>query len=106
MKKSKEILNSIGFKTNNQVKQSKDPNKPLFIELGTDSWESIGDQALTWEALKMNFVSKYPQESFNSTIPDDPSLDPAFKEPLIDTLRSQKDEEIKLFSSMSVWKHL
>ncbi|GAB6021630.1 Cytoplasmic dynein 2 light intermediate chain 1 [Chamberlinius hualienensis] len=73
-----------------------DDNKPLFIPFGSDSIAQISGQRGWSLAMWTNaFYSQFPQVEHASLIPDDPAKDPKFKEPEIDDLRQQKDDELR-----------
>lgn len=76
-----------------------DFEKPLAISAGTDSFSSIDLQfpqtrpSAMLDTIKQIYVTHIPQESrSNEIILEDPSNDPNFNEPIIDRLRTQREE--------------
>lgn len=77
-----------------------DYNGPIIIWHGHDSWKDIGVTPSNSERIGITFSTHIPQkdDSELSEMPlDDPAKDPAFREPAIDELRAQKDEELLRF---------
>ncbi|XP_075225368.1 cytoplasmic dynein 2 light intermediate chain 1-like isoform X2 [Lycorma delicatula] len=100
VKRTRELLSHYAFGTTSVKTVSQDFNKPLLVPPGADLIESIqglGSTNNSWtiDKYKHFFTSHFPQESSKtSVLPDDPGQDPNFREPLIDALRSQKDEHL------------
>ncbi|PSN53731.1 Cytoplasmic dynein 2 light intermediate chain 1 [Blattella germanica] len=89
---------------------SQDYNKPLLIPAGSDSMQQIGGLGPSNTGIpnkgpggaidrwKHIFTTHFPQEaSKRSAMPDDPAKDMNFQEPVIDSLRTQKDDELERY---------
>ena len=77
-----------------------DYNDALSIWFGTDSWSSItplGAQSLqSIQTSFTNAVAQQTQNTQNETVLNDPTKDAGFRESVIDEMRAQKDEELKM----------
>ncbi|KAH3848343.1 cytoplasmic dynein 2 light intermediate chain 1-like [Dreissena polymorpha] len=89
-------------------------NKPLMVPAGLDSLQAIGPPPLSDKDIgrvnakkpidlwKHCFTSYFPQTNTdNPARVEDPSKDPKYAEPAIDTLRVQKDEELERYRRQS-----
>ncbi|XP_059160570.1 cytoplasmic dynein 2 light intermediate chain 1-like [Physella acuta] len=98
------------FSKANQV----DHNKPIFVYPGQDTKKQIGPPPLsesdigkykpedTISLWKNAFTKLFPQTSVNNPAAiDDPGKDPQYAEPDIDTLRTQKDEELERYRKLA-----
>ncbi|KAJ8866916.1 hypothetical protein PR048_032778 [Dryococelus australis] len=107
VKKAKDLLSHHGFGSAPVKSISQDYNKPLLVPAGSDSMERIGGVGTTkvvsvsrgpgaaLDRWKHTFTKHFPQEvTEKSVILDDPARDLNFKEPIIDSLRGQKDDEL------------
>lgn len=80
-----------------------DYNSPLAIWFGQDSWREIGISPTNSEHIGLTLNSHIPQnrndqaDVINAEEEDDPAHDPGFREPVIDELRAQKDEELQKY---------
>lgn len=102
----KDVLNNTGFGMESRIKGTiQDFNKPVFITAGTDSWESIGVGKSSWDEIKHAYTSQFPQVVSNTVVPEDPSLEANYKEPLIDSMRNQREEELKMMLNKSVFSN-
>ncbi|XP_049780347.1 cytoplasmic dynein 2 light intermediate chain 1 [Schistocerca cancellata] len=106
VKKAKDVLNHHAFGALPVKGISQDYNNPLLIPAGSDSMEQIGrgfgsfpqkGAGSALERWKHSFTTHFPQEAETNAIPDDPAKDLNFREPLIDSLRAQKDEELERY---------
>ncbi|RZF39554.1 hypothetical protein LSTR_LSTR001075 [Laodelphax striatellus] len=103
VKKSREILNHYGFGTPPVKAVAQDFGKPLLIPAGSDLLESIeglgsNNKSWTMDKYKHIFTTHFHQETVKSTTSsEDPAQDPNFREPVIDALRIQKDEELERY---------
>lgn len=99
----RDSLNHYGFGSpaNPFRKSATDYNGPIIIWHGQDSWKEIGVTPSNSERIGLNFSTHIPQKDDNEfneiTSFDDPAKDNAFREPAIDELRAQKDEELLRF---------
>ncbi|XP_052769015.1 cytoplasmic dynein 2 light intermediate chain 1-like [Mya arenaria] len=89
-------------------------NKPLMVPVGLDSLQAIGNVPLSDKDVgrvnarnpvdlwKHCFTSYFPQTNTdNPSKVEDPSKDPKYAEPAIDTLRAQKEEELERYRRQS-----
>ncbi len=84
-----------------------DYNKPLIIPVWSDSFAAIaggggggGDDAKSGnlDVMKHHFTTHFPQSVDERTaLGDDPAKDQNFREPEIDKLRAQKDEDLERY---------
>uniref|UniRef100_T1IPV5 Cytoplasmic dynein 2 light intermediate chain 1 n=1 Tax=Strigamia maritima TaxID=126957 RepID=T1IPV5_STRMM len=106
--KAKIVFSHLGF--NNPIASqpvSQDYNKPIIIPFGADAFNQIGILLIlylnitqlillikrrSFSAWKNTFETHFPQVSEKTIIPDDPAKDTNFKEPMVDTLRTNKDQ--------------
>ncbi|KAG9437244.1 cytoplasmic dynein 2 light intermediate chain 1 isoform X1 [Apis mellifera carnica] len=103
LRRTKDLLSYYGFGTQFSDIKCTDFEKPLAISAGTDSFSSIDLQfpqtrpSAILDTIKQIYVTHIPQESrSNEIILEDPSNDPNFNEPIIDRLRTQREEEINI----------
>lgn len=91
-----------------------DHNKPLIVAPGHDSLQQIGTPPLSdqdigrihaktpLELWKFAYNGYFPQENItNPAMVEDPAKDPQYKEPAIDSIRAQKDEELERYRRLS-----
>lgn len=105
-KKMKDFLNHVGFGTEQKIKGViHDYNKPLYISSSGDSWESIGISKISWDIVKSLYITQFPQTQQTTSTATDPSLEANYREPMIDIVRSQKDEELKIMMTDSVRRY-
>lgn len=79
-----------------------DYNQPLVVPFGSDSWEKIGVLPTNSERIGYAYKIHIPQvenpgaeeEAKSSLSSNDGSMDSGFREPVVDELRAQKDEEL------------
>jgi dynein light intermediate chain 2 len=118
VKKAKDLLNHHGFGAPPVKSISQDYNKPLLIPAGSDSMQQIGGLGVTRAAAiskgpgaaidrwKHTFTTHFPQEtSEKSVMPEDPAKDHNFREPIIDNLRAQKDDEMERYRQVAERRH-
>ncbi|XP_021923284.1 cytoplasmic dynein 2 light intermediate chain 1 isoform X2 [Zootermopsis nevadensis] len=114
VKKAKDLLNHHGFGAPPGKSISQDYNKPLLIPAGSDSNQQIGGLGATRtgtiskgpgaaiDRWKHIFTTHFPQEtSEKSVMPEDPAKDLNFQEPIIDSLRAQKDDELERYRQIA-----
>uniref|UniRef100_A0A1B6E536 Cytoplasmic dynein 2 light intermediate chain 1 n=1 Tax=Clastoptera arizonana TaxID=38151 RepID=A0A1B6E536_9HEMI len=102
VKRLRDLLSHHAFGTPPVKTISQDYSKPLMVTSGSDLFDSIEGvaSASTWtlEKVKHLFTSHFTQESSKAqTLLEDPAKDPNFREPTIDALRRQKDEELERY---------
>ena len=100
-----------------------DPNKPLFIPVGSDSFQEIGPPPVSDQQMgfgrpsnpiiqgpehlwKESLTSLFPQsdkekKESETELPKNPVSDPQFAESIIDNLRKQKDVELERYRRAS-----
>ncbi|XP_017763363.1 PREDICTED: cytoplasmic dynein 2 light intermediate chain 1 [Eufriesea mexicana] len=103
LRRTKDLLSHYGFGTQLSDIKCMDFEKPLAMSAGADSFSSIDLQfpqsrsSAILDTIKQIYVTRIPQESrSNEIVLEDPSNDPNFNEPIIDRLRSQREEEINI----------
>ena len=120
VKKARDLLSHHAFSAEPGKGVSQDYNKPLIIPAWSDSFEAIsgsamsGDGRQNLELWKHQFTTHFPQSvsrrlvccyiyhdnpvllqvTERTALPEDPCKDLNFREPLIDELKAQKDEEL------------
>ena len=119
MKKTRDLLNHHAFGTDPALGVSMDHNKHLIVPPWTDSLQSIvgeGADSANMDVMKHHYTTNFPQSvSLHSNnqndvlvlmclqvdeqtaLPADPAKDGNFKEPSIDELRAQKDEDLERY---------
>ncbi|XP_069686757.1 cytoplasmic dynein 2 light intermediate chain 1 [Periplaneta americana] len=111
VKKAKDLLSHHAFGGPPVKSISQDYNKPLLIPAGSDSMQQIGGLGSTKtgaitskgpgaaiDRWKHIFTTHFPQEATEKTVmPEDPAKDLNFREPIIDSLRAQKDDELERY---------
>eukprot|EP00116_Pleurobrachia_bachei_P005124 sb/3465386/ len=96
------LLGHLVFKTQLNKTTSTDHNKPIYMLAGMDAVSQIGSpppapgSRSLLEQWKQLFLSSFPQES-EAAMPDDPTKDKKYNEPIVDSVRLQKDEELERF---------
>ncbi|PAV70060.1 hypothetical protein WR25_14097 [Diploscapter pachys] len=105
----KNVLSMHAFGTVAPQGHIVDHSKPLFVKCGDDSFEAIGAPAAASSAAsfsrssapiqlwKGSFLEAFPQKTLPNEHGEDLSLDPLFREPLIDRLVEQKQKDLELF---------
>lgn len=104
VKKARDVLSHHAFGSEAGKGVSQDYNKPLIVPAWSDSFASISGQSgdsggeKNLEMWKHQFTTHFPQSITEATaLPEDPAKDPNFREPLIDQLRAQKDEDLERY---------
>jgi len=104
--RTKVVIGNLAFGNIPSNCLSNDFHTPLIIPAGADSLQQIGGvdsgdnerlSSSTYATWKKTFEAYFPQNIQKIVMPEDPAKDPNFKEPTIDTLRLQKDEELEKF---------
>lgn len=101
----RDVLNAMAFNTVSRPIPSRatatDYMGPLLIGCGQDSWERIGRTPSSFREIGSNFkrALNYEDKPRKKELPKDPTTKAKgeFREPLIDELRAQKDQEILSF---------
>ncbi|KAM9726561.1 cytoplasmic dynein 2 light intermediate chain 1 [Menidia menidia] len=127
MSKTKNLFSHLAFGLDRGKAVSCDPNKPLIIPAGSDSFSQIGspptvDVDITslhaknpMDLWKKVYERVFPTEgisSLQSTSKEselkDPAKDPQYSEPQIDAMRAQKDQELEQYkrNAAKSWKGL
>ncbi|XP_063694769.1 cytoplasmic dynein 2 light intermediate chain 1-like isoform X2 [Bolinopsis microptera] len=123
--KTRGLLGHLVFKTQLSKTILTDHSKPIYVLAGMDALSQIGappaivgsrsttldnynindsysQDSLHWSPLeqwKQLFLSTFPQEA-EAVLPDDPTKDTKYNESIIDSVRSQKDEELERFKKL------
>ncbi|XP_014471078.1 PREDICTED: cytoplasmic dynein 2 light intermediate chain 1 isoform X2 [Dinoponera quadriceps] len=100
VRRIKDLLSHYGFGSPFTEEKCTDYEKPLMMPAGADSFGRIDLQfpqtrpSAILDTVKQIYVSRMPQvsKSDEGTL-EDPSNDPNFNEPIIDRLRTQREEE-------------
>ncbi|XP_038669559.1 cytoplasmic dynein 2 light intermediate chain 1 isoform X2 [Scyliorhinus canicula] len=119
--KMRTILNHLAFGTDRSKTVSVEYNKPLFVPAGLDSLSLIGSPpAAEVDLGKINarnpidlwkkvYERLFPTEN-TSELKDirDPAKDPQYAEPEVDTMRTQKDQELEQYkrNASKSWKEM
>uniref|UniRef100_A0A672L3Z1 Cytoplasmic dynein 2 light intermediate chain 1 n=1 Tax=Sinocyclocheilus grahami TaxID=75366 RepID=A0A672L3Z1_SINGR len=121
MSKSRSFVNQLAFGTERPKSVSTDPSKPLAIPAGFDSLNQIGPAVTSdvdigtlhaknpLDLWKKVFERVFPHENTNECKElKDPAKDPQYSEPLIDSIRAQKDQELEQYKREQAksWKSL
>uniref|UniRef100_A0A671S369 Cytoplasmic dynein 2 light intermediate chain 1 n=1 Tax=Sinocyclocheilus anshuiensis TaxID=1608454 RepID=A0A671S369_9TELE len=121
MSKSRSFVNQLAFGTERPKSVSTDPSKPLAIPAGFDSLNQIGPPVTSevdigtlhaknpLDLWKKVFERVFPPENTNERKElKDPAKDPQYSEPLIDSIRAQKDQELEQYKREQAksWKSL
>ncbi|XP_054276371.1 cytoplasmic dynein 2 light intermediate chain 1 [Macrosteles quadrilineatus] len=101
-KRVKDALNHLGFGAPPMKTVCQDYNKPICIPSGSDLLESIegvGATKASLDKVRHVFTTHFPQNenTLKTSAGDDPANDSSFREPLVDSLRRQKDQELERF---------
>ncbi|XP_072246807.1 cytoplasmic dynein 2 light intermediate chain 1 isoform X1 [Leuresthes tenuis] len=119
--KTKSFFSHLAFDLDRGKTVSCDPNKPLIIPAGSDSFSQIGspptvDVDITSlhaknpkDLWKKVYERVFPTESTNEQRElKDPAKDPQYSEPQIDAMRAQKDQELEQYkrNAAKSWKGL
>lgn len=100
--KSRGLLGHLVFKTSISKTTTTDHSKAINVLAGMDALSQIGSPSSSLgsrsllEQWKTTFITSFPQE-VAANIPEDPCKDSQYDEPLIDSMRSQKDEELERY---------
>ncbi|XP_076016457.1 cytoplasmic dynein 2 light intermediate chain 1 [Genypterus blacodes] len=121
MSKMKSFFSHLAFGLDRGKTVSGDPTKPLIIPAGSDSFTQIGSPPANdvdisslhaknpKDLWKKVYERAFPPESINEQRElKDPAKDPQYKEPLIDAMRAQKDQELEQYKRnvAKSWKGL
>uniref|UniRef100_A0A673JIJ7 Cytoplasmic dynein 2 light intermediate chain 1 n=1 Tax=Sinocyclocheilus rhinocerous TaxID=307959 RepID=A0A673JIJ7_9TELE len=121
MSKSRSFVNQLAFGTERPKSISTDPSKPLTIPAGFDSLSQIGPPVTSdvdigtlhaknpLDLWKKVFERVFPPENIKERKElKDPAKDPQYSEPLIDSIRAQKDQELEQYKRKQAksWKSL
>ncbi|KAL2083375.1 hypothetical protein ACEWY4_021148 [Coilia grayii] len=121
MSKTKSFVSHLAFGTDRGKSMSTDPSKPLVVPAGMDSLSQIGSPPTTdidigslharnpLDLWKKVFERVFPPESTAERKQlKDPAKDPQYSEPLIDSMRAQKDQELDQYKrdAAKSWKGL
>lgn len=111
------LVGSLLFHTPLNKVVSVDHNKPIIVPVGQDSFQQIGSPPVAsqdvgkmhsrdpYEQWKEAFSTFYPPEkSQGRSTSEDPSKDPQYAEPAVDTMRKQKDEELERYRKLAMRK--
>lgn len=100
----RDTLNHFGFGSPAQPIRATatDYNGPISVGFGKDSWKQIGVTPTNSERIGLTLGAHIPQLAAEDEQLADPAKDSAFREPAIDDLRLQKDEELLRFIKDSV----
>uniref|UniRef100_H2TI91 Cytoplasmic dynein 2 light intermediate chain 1 n=2 Tax=Takifugu rubripes TaxID=31033 RepID=H2TI91_TAKRU len=110
MSKTKTYFSHLAFDLDRVKTVSTDLTKPLIIPAGSDSFSQIGSPCTTdvdiislhaknpKDLWKKICERVFPQESIREQQDlKDPAKDPQYKEPQIDAMRAQKDQELEQY---------
>ncbi|XP_063694771.1 cytoplasmic dynein 2 light intermediate chain 1-like isoform X4 [Bolinopsis microptera] len=103
--KTRGLLGHLVFKTQLSKTILTDHSKPIYVLAGMDALSQIGappaivGSRSPLEQWKQLFLSTFPQEA-EAVLPDDPTKDTKYNESIIDSVRSQKDEELERFKKL------
>jgi len=103
--KTRGLLGHLVFKTQLSKTVQTDHSKPIYVLAGMDALSQIGappaivGSRSPLEQWKQLFLSTFPQEA-EAVLPDDPTKDTKYNESIIDSVRSQKDEELERFKKL------
>lgn len=121
MSKSRSFVNQLAFGTERPKSISTDPSKPLAVPAGFDSLSQIGPPVTSdvdigtlhaknpLDLWKKVFERVFPPENIKERKElKDPAKDPQYSEPLIDSIRAQKDQELEQYKREQAksWKSL
>lgn len=94
MNRIKSALLHQAFGTEFTARTNLDPNKPLSIPFGQDSYQLIG--LISPEAAREQLISLFPDQTAPTiVIPDNPANDPKFAERDIDLIRGVRQKELE-----------
>ncbi|XP_039273816.2 cytoplasmic dynein 2 light intermediate chain 1-like [Styela clava] len=106
------VMNHATFDADLNTKSLIDPQRPLYVPAGMDSFEGIGNPPVPSSDIgrlssknpvdmwRMAFCGHFPQQGEdkrNLTTAEDPAKDTQFLEPLVDEARAQKDRELEAY---------
>ncbi|KAL7890231.1 hypothetical protein AOLI_G00024890 [Acnodon oligacanthus] len=121
MSKARSFVSHLAFGTEKGKSMSTDPSKPLIIPAGMDSLSQIGSPPTIdvdigtlharnpLDLWKKVFERVFPPERTTEHKElKDPAKDPQYSEPLIDSMRAQKDQELEQYKreQAKLWKGL
>ncbi|KAG7204996.1 hypothetical protein KM043_005381 [Ampulex compressa] len=102
-RRTRDLLSHYSFGAQFPEGKITDFEKPLFIPAGSDSFPSIDFQlpqmqpSNILDSIKQIYIDRIPQILQTDEITlEDPSNDPNFSEPIIDRLRTQREEVISV----------
>ncbi|KAJ8418450.1 hypothetical protein AAFF_G00141590 [Aldrovandia affinis] len=119
MSKTRGFVTHLAFGTERGKTVSTDPNKPLIIPAGMDSLSQIGTPPATdfdigtlharnpLDLWKKVFEKIFPSESASDPKDlKDPAKDPQYSEAQVDSMRTQKDQELEQYkrNASKSWK--
>ncbi|XP_074611388.1 cytoplasmic dynein 2 light intermediate chain 1-like [Acropora palmata] len=115
--RTRALVGSLLFHTPLNKVVSVDHNKPIIVPAGQDSFQQIGAPPVTsqdsakmhsrppYEQWKASYSTFFPpQKSQGRNTSEDPSRDPQYIEPTVDTIRKQKDEELERYRKLAMRK--
>lgn len=103
--KTRGLLGHLVFKTQLSKTITTDHSKPIYVLAGMDAISQIGappaivGSRSPLDQWKQLFLSTFPQEA-EAVIPEDPTKDSKYNESIIDSVRTQKDEELERFKKL------
>lgn len=107
--RTKQLISHLAFGTGISRTMSMDYTKPLLVPAGSDALGQIGIPTLSagdlktinarkpLELWKQAYIGFFPQVSSQPEVADDPCKDTKYKEPDVDAIRLQKDEELESY---------
>ncbi|XP_051945918.1 cytoplasmic dynein 2 light intermediate chain 1 [Xyrauchen texanus] len=119
--KARSFVNHLAFGTERPKSISTDPSKPLVIPAGLDSLSQIGPPVTSdvdigtlhaknpLDLWKKVFERAFPPENIKERKElKDPAKNPQYSEPLIDSMRAQKDQELEQYKREQAksWKNV
>lgn len=95
----RDALNSMAFNTVSKPIRTTNTDymEPVIIPCGQDSWEKIGKPSSFMEIGSSFHMSLNIEPKKKKPLPKDPTKEGDFREPVIDEVRAQKDEELLNF---------
>ncbi|XP_031552377.1 cytoplasmic dynein 2 light intermediate chain 1-like [Actinia tenebrosa] len=108
------LMGHLLFHTSLSKSVSVDHNKPIIVPAGLDTLSQIGAPPVASEDLsrlqsrspydlwKAAYATFFPPEKYvQRNTGEDPSKDPQFYEPAVDSMRKQKDEELERYRKIA-----
>jgi len=112
--RTKSVFSHVAFKTSLSKTASIDPGKPLIVPFGADSLELVGAPPVSSDRMMKNrgnspyelwqnaYESVFPsQNSEDTEVQTNPTLDKNFADETIDNARKQKDQELERYRKLS-----